>query len=159
MSETDRKKRRRLILFGALGLVVLIGALISLGQEEQAAQESVNSAAPEAKKLIDFKVINHKEDLPFKVSWDIRVDLVDGRLPTEEELTDLSRALQRKNEDVERTFVLFYLPGMEVGSGAFAQAHHDPTLTKATIQTLLIPDEYKNLYKASLEGSDSESEE
>ena len=77
-----------------------------------------------------------------KMSYDVRVYLVDGRLPTEQELGVISRQLYSSAHD--RTFVSFYLPGMEPGAGSFASAHHKPTM-KVEMYTAFLPDEYAKL--------------
>ena len=63
-----------------------------------------------------------------KVSFDIGVTQVNGKLPTEKQLADISTYLRTQERPHERTFVCFYLPGMEVGAGAWATAHFKPNL-------------------------------
>ena len=83
----------------------------------------------------------------FKKSFDIRVGLVDGRLPNKEELATISAKLRNKSFD--KTFVCFYLPGMVVDAGAFAIAHHDPDTRPVEIITAGLPAKYKNLLRAA----------
>ena len=103
-----------------------------------------SSSPPESEKLINYKVINRGEHGNIKLSYDLRVDIVDGRLPTADELEAVSRYLHRKEKRHDRTFVTFYLPGMEVGAGAFATAHHNPNLEVSVLE-FMIPDQYKHL--------------
>lgn len=98
----------------------------------------------EAMKLINYTVIKRDELGDMKLSYDIRVGLVNERLPTADELEAVSRYLHRKEKRHDRTFVAFYLPGMEVGAGAFATAHHNPNL-EVNILEFMIPDQYKHL--------------
>ena len=73
-------------------------------------------------------MINREEFGTAKVSFDVRVDRVNGRLPTKEQLAAISNHLYAKERKHDRTFVVFYLPGMKVNAGGFATAHHNPTL-------------------------------
>ncbi len=84
--------------------------------------------AVENKGIISYEIIRKDELRSIKLSLDIRVGLVNGRLPNENELGKLSRFLVSKEKKHDRTFVLFYLPGMELGSGAYATAHHNPDM-------------------------------
>ena len=52
-------------------------------------------------------------------------------------------AIQLKNSDqrvYDRTFISYYLPGMEIGSGGWATSHFDPDL-KVSVNGLLVRDE------------------
>lgn len=77
-------------------------------------------------KLIAHTVLQSSEFGAYKASFDVRVDLVDGRLPTEAELVAISNRLKESAGTRERTFVAFFLPGMILDTGAFATAHHNP---------------------------------
>lgn len=61
----------------------------------------------------------------------IRVDLVDGRRPNEKELATIFSKLVRYQD---RTSISFYLPGMEVGTGAFATALLDRNASDPTLE-------------------------
>lgn len=78
--------------------------------------------------LIDYTIAHREEFHEFKISFDVRVPLVNGRLPTTDELGAISKHLRSQEKKHDRMFVCFYLPGMKVDSGAFATAHHDPNL-------------------------------
>lgn len=78
--------------------------------------------------LIPYTVINRDEYLPHKMSFDIRVNKVDGKFPTEKQLADISTYLRSMEKPHNRTFVCFYLPEMEVDEGAWATAHFNPDL-------------------------------
>ena len=92
-------------------------------------------------KLIDYEVIGIDGMSPVKLSLDVRVDLVDGRLPTKVELGEVLKYLLKKNKLFKKIFVTFYLPGMKTGTGAFAAA--DGSLINIFVS--LIPDQYKGL--------------
>ena len=103
-------------------------------------------------KQIPYTVINREEFLDHKVSYDIMVDVVDGRLPTEDALAAISNSLRSKEQKYERMFVCFYLPEMKVDAGAFATAHHKPTPEPATILWHWLPPKYKKLAQLEDEG-------
>ena len=99
-------------------------------------------ALAESKKLIPYEIIKREEMGSIKVLLSIRVKLVNGRLPTKEELGAISQYLYSKERRRhERTFVFFSLPGMVLGTGAFATAHHTPKMV-VQIYESSIPDKY-----------------
>lgn len=106
------------------------------------------SVAPSrsAKKLIDFTVIKRTEFLTEKVSYQLRIGLQDGRLPTKRQLAAVSNHLYLKEKPHDRTYVSFLLPGMKVNAGCFANAHHNPKL-KVEIFPYMLPEEYRHLVK------------
>ncbi len=75
---------------------------------------------------LDIEVISCSETSHTKVSLEVRL----SRRVTKQELTDLAHGLWKQNEgnQHERTFILYYLPGMEVGAGAWATTHFNPDL-------------------------------
>lgn len=91
------------------------------------------------KRVSPYKILNREELGSKKLSLDVQVGLVDGRLPNEQELGEISIYLVSKEKKHDRTFVLFYLPGMKVGSGAFASAHHNPTMEVKIMKFMLQP--------------------
>ncbi|MEE9296503.1 MAG: hypothetical protein V3W34_16285 [Phycisphaerae bacterium] len=115
-----------------------------MAPQQQQLQPVEDAAAEE--KLIPYTIIKRDELGSIKVSFDLRIDLVDERLPTKQELEAVSRHLHSKEKVHERTFVLFYLPGMKVDAGAFARAHHNPDL-EVEIQPWFVPEKYKHLLK------------
>jgi hypothetical protein len=64
-----------------------------------------------------------------KRSVDVRIN----RELSKDELGRLAVALRDEDPHYERTFITFYLPGMEVGSGGWATAHFNPDL-KVVVQ-------------------------
>jgi hypothetical protein len=77
---------------------------------------------------IPYEVIKRDELGSIKLSLDVQVPLVDGRLPSTDELGAVSEHLVETSARHDRTFVSFYLPDMKVGAGAFATAHHNPDM-------------------------------
>lgn len=141
-----------LFLLGG-GCLVLMGNCMShlaSDKTERARQETETSIAPvrptptepETLQTIPYKIINRSAFSDDKQSYDVEVDLVEGRLPRREELAAISRKLYSR--EFENTFVCYYLPGMEVDAGAFATGHFTPDLEIA-IYTLHIPARYKAL--------------
>ena len=78
--------------------------------------------------LIPYKALKRSELGSMKLSLDVEVPLINEKLPTKKELGSLSEYLVNKEEAHDKTFVLFYLPGMELGAGAYASAHHNPDM-------------------------------
>ena len=78
--------------------------------------------------LIPYKIWKQSEFGTEKISFDVLVPVIDGRLPTEKELGAISKYIVGKEKKHKRSFVAFYLPEMEIDAGAFATAHHNPTM-------------------------------
>ena len=108
---------------GILALAALIGALFIEPNEEQQIGPS---------QLIEYRIVSREEAGNFRVSFDVLVGFQNHggalREPTKPELAAISRHLVSSEVKHERSFVTFYLPGMKVGAGAWATAHHDPSL-------------------------------
>jgi hypothetical protein len=85
------------------------------------------SADPAAEsKLVPHKVLNRNENTVLdKLALDIEVPLIDERLPSTKELSAIAEHLVGTPRHA-KTWVLFYLPGMEAGAGAYASAHYLP---------------------------------
>ena len=73
----------------------------------------VSSARVGKRGLIPYRVIERTEFRNIKVAYDVRVDVVDGRLPTEPELAAISRHLDRNETPHERMFVTFLVAGYD----------------------------------------------
>lgn len=87
---------------------------------------------------IPYRILNKTALPPFKLSMDIEVPLINGKPPTIMELGALSKHLVGKERKYDRAFVLFYLPGMKVGAGAYASAHHNPIMEVKVFRYSLI---------------------
>jgi hypothetical protein len=99
-----------------------------------------------ANDLIPHHVLNRSELGTMKVALDIEVPLVEGRLPTADELGAVSRFLVSRERKHDRSFVVFYLPGMKIGSGAYATAHHNPDMEVEILDFMLLQyPEYQGL--------------
>jgi hypothetical protein len=132
---------------GCLLAILMIGGGIALGIAiKNTPSPSPSSAPAKPTPLIPYTVINRQEFQHYKVSIDVRLDLVEGRLPTEQELGAISRRLHSEEKKHDKTFVLFYLPGMKVDAGAFASAHHEPNMQVKILEHNL-PDKYRKLTK------------
>ena len=88
--------------------------------------------------LIPYKVINRSEMAHYKVSFDVEVPLVGNRLPNKQELGEISKHLISNERKHDRSFVLFFLPGMNLDSGAYATAHHTPEMEVNVMKYMLI---------------------
>ena len=86
-----------------------------------------------AEPAIPYEIIKRDELGSIKLSLDIRVPLVDGRLPNEAELASISEHLVNTSKPHDRTFVT-----LEVGAGAYATAHHNPTLQVQVMDFMLM---------------------
>jgi hypothetical protein len=95
---------------------------------------------------IPYRILDDTQAGNEKKVYNLEVDLVDGRLPEKTELGAVSQGLRSHRH--KKTFVNFYLPGMEKGAGAFATAHHDPQMT---VRILRIPPEYQHLAEGKTE--------
>lgn len=123
-------------------LLLTIGCDNTSSTRQSTAPHTIQTTSPH---LIDYEIINQEEAGTFKMAYDLRVGLVNGRLPSENELAAISRHLRQQDDRRhERTFVVFYLPGMEIGMGAFATAHHLPDLSVAFYPHHL-PEKYRRL--------------
>jgi len=90
-----------------------------------------------AENLIPYKILNRSEMAHYKVSYDIEVPIVGNRLPNEKELGAISTYLVSKEKVHDNSFVLFYLPGMKLGAGAYATAHHQPEMKVVIMKFML----------------------
>ncbi|MCH9020330.1 MAG: peptidoglycan-binding protein [Proteobacteria bacterium] len=72
-----------------------------------------------------YSVIDSNEIPRVKLSLDVRLD----RRASEQEIASIARELKdNAGGTYERTFIMFYLPGMTPGAGAWATAIFDPGL-------------------------------
>jgi hypothetical protein len=139
----------KIIMYGILGLFA-VGLIMKMfgGETEKKVTKNPVSTGPATlqreAKPIPYKIIKTDQIRTKKMSYSIMVDLVEGRLPSKPELSAISNKL--KSNQHERTFVEFYLPGMEVGNGAFATAHHNPDM-QVIILDWALPEKYKTLLK------------
>jgi len=108
--------------------------------------------------LVPYELLERDAIGSLKVAFDIRVQLVEGRLPTKEELGAISQHLYGNETHHDRTFVTFWLPGMVVGTGAFASTQHYKGKMEVQIFEFNLPDKYTGGDKLILPVYDSVSE-
>ncbi|HGF7178982.1 TPA: hypothetical protein AB5E44_003361 [Vibrio cholerae] len=76
-------------------------------------------------KVIDFEVIKESEyHSVSKSSIDIRLN----EKVSKEELLSIANSLRKDRKRFKRLYIAYYLPGMEVGAGAWATTHFIPEL-------------------------------
>ena len=75
--------------------------------------------------LIAYKVVDRRESGSDKLSLTVEIPLVDGRIPFERELRNLSNHLFDSETRYARKYVAYYLPGMTRGKGAFATGQYN----------------------------------
>ena len=87
-----------------------------------------NTKPPEPKKKVelDYIVLQDVEFLDKKRS----VDVLLPKKVSEETLLQLAYEIRtaKKHKKFEKTFICYYLPGMEPGKGAWAISHFNPSL-------------------------------
>lgn len=72
-----------------------------------------------------YHIINSERRPPIKASFDIRLE----EKIAEEEIEAIARAIHNgETRTYERIFITYYLPGMQVGAGAWATSHWNPDL-------------------------------
>lgn len=75
--------------------------------------------------VVNYEILNDEKQRGVKRSVDVRLE---SRI-TEANLRELGIAIRNSdNTTYPNTFVLYYLPGMEVGAGAWASTHFRPNL-------------------------------
>lgn len=74
---------------------------------------------------VDYKIIKETENHNFsKTNIDVRL----SKKVSKEELSTLANSLRKDRKSFERLWIAYYLPGMKVGSGAWATTHFAPGL-------------------------------
>jgi len=68
-----------------------------------------------------YSVIKEEKMPPYKIAYDIRID----QEYSKSELELIRAEILEDTEDYDRTFILFYLPGMKVDAGAWARGHSE----------------------------------
>jgi len=94
------------------------------GSREPSRQRS-QSITNSNEKLPSYQVINRTESALNKVSFDIQLET---KL-SDSEIRQLATHLKSTVSDrVKRVFIVYYLPDMQIGSGAWATSHFTPDL-------------------------------
>jgi len=93
-----------------------------------AATPEAPSASAEAESgisLPDYTVVERRAAPPYKLAIDVRLP----EKVSKEDLAAIAKKLKSQEADsYDRIFILYYLPDMVVGSGAWASTHFNPTL-------------------------------
>lgn len=85
--------------------------------------ESINVSDTE----VSYKIRDNQYNRAFdKLSIDIEISLVNGRLPTRPELQAVSNEVLKKQPNAKMKWVTFLLPKMLSGAGAYATDHRTP---------------------------------
>lgn len=93
--------------------------------------------ACETKPIIPYKILNKSESGSEKLLLNVRVDLIDGRLPNETQLGELSNYLVRNEKKHDSISIHFYLPGTKLGSDAYASVNYNPEMKVKIMKYIL----------------------
>lgn len=128
------------------GQPVPSGDYVSLLDTSNVGKAKLWMEYPDSEK-IPYRILEREVNREHWVSYDLEIDLIGNRLPTESEIAEVSRSLKSRETAHEKVFVMFYLPGMVIDSGAFATANH-PDM-KVRIMEFMVPDQIKFRMKGS----------
>lgn len=117
------------VVFAAIILFVYVPFLYSdwdsrIDQASNPNTSSNLSATPEQIERVvipRYSIIKEEKMPPYKIAYDIRID----EKYSKAELELIRSEILEETGDYERTFILFYLPGMEVDAGAWARGHSE----------------------------------
>jgi len=91
------------------------------------AEERAKREAEAGRKVIPYAIIKREELGTAKLAFDVRVDLIDGRLPSADELLAVAQDIHSKEKRRhENNFIDFHRPGKHGGTVCFATGHHLP---------------------------------
>lgn len=109
------------IVFASIVLAVVFSNLKKTDKNSTPVKVSAsNSTSTQLK----YEIIEIERDLPRKCSYYIRVDFVDGNLPSEKALEEIARDIQKKSPTPSKTGVFFYMPGENHKTVAWATGHN-----------------------------------
>jgi hypothetical protein len=115
---------------------------------------SASTASPEVAALpsgVEITVIDEDIVAPHRRGLDVRL----SRRVTEAELRAIANNLkERESEPYERTFIVYYLPEMEIGAGGWATSHFDPDLEIQILGASVEEDSIRRLSPISQSGRD-----
>lgn len=100
--------------------------------------------------LVPYRVVDESRLHDAKQTFDVEVQLVDGRLPTEKELGDVALHLVKSARRADIAFVSFYLPDQwadrETTGLVYASTRHDPGM-QITVNAFSLMDypQYRDL--------------
>jgi len=113
------------IIIGSVVAVFIIGMITFVLNRNDSQSDNYSSKTDYDEILNEYSIIK-KESIPsIKASIDVRLNREFNKTSIEKLARKLKKDLQ---EDYDRIFISYYLPGMKVGSGAWATSHFDPDL-------------------------------
>ena len=140
-----RKFLKQLVILSACTLCITIAVSVDLTAQEKGLNapylQHINSHQPITiiPDGVIYSVINHTSHLPFKESFDIRLN---GRV-TKEVLELIAQEIKKSvRANPKRIYIVYYLQDMTVGAGGWASSHFNPEL-KLTIYGSTV-DEFAN---------------
>lgn len=92
--------------------------------------------------LIPFRILARHVALLEKLSYDVEVDLVDGRHPTLDQCRAIARVLDDRR--YRRFFCGFFLPGMDTREGAYARCNRSPEMG---VDEALVTETYRGMMR------------
>lgn len=119
----ENQKSSKMIVIGLICLF-FVGCETAPEQKSVANTSQITAKSTEDK-TITYSIINTDTFHNYKRSLDVRLN----KKVSEETLRAIALKLKAQDSrNYERTFICYYLPGMEVGSGAWATSHFNPNL-------------------------------
>jgi len=119
------------------------------GENTPSRQEVSEQKLPEQNQSVNalYSIIKDTRMKPFKRSVDVRL----SQKVSEGTLGLIAQEIKRQDPtNYDRTFIVYYLPGMQVGGGGWATSHFNPTLN---VRILGLSEEYQTKITASLDQS------
>lgn len=115
--QLNRKTMRR--IFNKMALLIFLLSSCTQNPNNQ------NGTSGQETSLPPFKIENQELNTTLKkASFDIRLE---ERI-SEKEIELVAQNIKTKNPGFDRYFILYYLPDMQIGSGAWATSHFNPNL-------------------------------
>lgn len=110
----------------------------------------LNAANEESAELPNFVILKDEKNAPHKRSVDVRLDApLDANT-----LEQIANRIRYSDLDkYNKTFILYYLPDMEIGAGAWAKSHFTPKLS-VKVLGLTVEQETKQSNENAFDGKD-----
>lgn len=82
-------------------------------------------------KLPKFEIISANDTPSFdKIVYTVHVGYCEGKIPTREQVAEIGKRIHSTAQNRGKVHIMFYLPDMFVGAGAFATNHFTPELSE-----------------------------
>ena len=120
-----KKNQQNKIIIGIIGIIIIALLGKEYYKENKNAKTEINGTSVED--FMDFSIIREQKVYSEKLSLDIRLQQEYKKTTLEKFAHYIKHDFAKK--DYERIFITYYLPGMEVGSGAWATSHFKPDLS------------------------------